>query len=542
MTRSPSCTQAMALFLSVVLLGGCQSDRVEQVTEQVDQQPSDLESFFDPEVVQSIELDIAPADRQAMFDALPERIYVPATFIWRDIRLENVGVRFKGNSSSQPESWWKRGMLIKFGEFVDDQRFLGLRRVSLDNGVQFGSLFSERLMSDILLSEGITTSRTNYTEVTINGTFEGLFVNVERIDKSFLENSFGNRDGVLYKNHLGGPGSDLSVLQSLEEYGLSFEPKTHEDDADYREIMDLAVFLRDSPDETFEEDLEARFALDPFLKLMAVMTFSGAFDQYTGFNPHNYYLYNDPATGHLHYLVWDLDVGFADNAFGQVPVIDAWDASWPAPKVPRPLIERILEDDGLRARYRTHADRILETYFQPSQMETNLDGLFTQVESILARDPYPPRRVTNPEDDGYPSIIASMKAFMQRRYETARIQLDNPADARPVPPAEQGPRPGESVFDDPSNLEVVRVDEQGVHLTWTDNSEREAITIVQRCQGVGCTSFENRAGIDPEQAPEFIDGSVRSGITYGYRVYAAWPGAEGPVGTGVSNSVEATAP
>ena len=97
-------------------------------------------------------------------------------------------------------------MLIKFGEFVDGQRFLGLRRVSLDNGVQFGSLFSERLMSDILLSEGITTSRTNYAQVTINGTFEGLFVNVERIDKSFLENKFGNRDGILYKNHLGGPG------------------------------------------------------------------------------------------------------------------------------------------------------------------------------------------------------------------------------------------------------------------------------------------------------------------------------------------------
>ena len=200
-----------------------------------------------------------------MFDALPERIYVPATFTWGDIRLENVGVRFKGNSSSQPEAWWKRDA-DQIWQFVDGQRFLGLRRVSLDNGVQFGRFSSERLMSDILLSEGITTSRTNYAQVTINGTIEGLFVNVERIDKSFLENTFGNRDGILYKNHLGGPGSDLSVLQSLEEYGLSFEPKTHEDDADYSEIMDLAVLLRDTPDETLEDVLEERFVLDPFFK------------------------------------------------------------------------------------------------------------------------------------------------------------------------------------------------------------------------------------------------------------------------------------
>ena len=64
-----------------------------------------LDTFFDPAVIQTIVLDIAPVDRQAMFDALPDRICVPATFTWGDIRLENVGVRFKGNSSSQPEAW-----------------------------------------------------------------------------------------------------------------------------------------------------------------------------------------------------------------------------------------------------------------------------------------------------------------------------------------------------------------------------------------------------------------------------------------------------
>ena len=42
--------------------------------------------------------------------------------------------------------------------------------------------------------------------------------------------------------------------------------------------------------------------------------------------------------------------GFADNAFGQIPVIDAWDASWPLLPPPRPLIERILATAALRAR------------------------------------------------------------------------------------------------------------------------------------------------------------------------------------------------
>ena len=169
--------------------------------------PSDVRAreseFYDRDVVQRITIDIQPQDRQAMFDALPERIYVPATFRWNDVTIENVGVRFKGNSSSQPESPWKRSLLVKFGEYEDGQRFLGLRRVALDNAIQFGSVFSERLITDVLSAEGVSCSRTNYAEVTINGAYEGLFVNVERIDKSFLERVYQSRDGVLYKNPRG---------------------------------------------------------------------------------------------------------------------------------------------------------------------------------------------------------------------------------------------------------------------------------------------------------------------------------------------------
>ena len=252
--------------------------------------------------------------------------------------------------------------------------------------------------------------------------------------------------------------------------------------------MDPALLLRDTPESELAQRLENRFALEPFLKLVAVMMLSGAFDQYTGFNPHNYYIYDDPVSERMHYIVWDLDVGFADNAFGQVPVIDGWDASWPAPKIPRPLVERILANDTLRERYRLHADRILETYFRPELLQQELDQLFTLVQPVLERDPYPPRRVTVSTDDGYPSIIASMKSFMQKRYERARAQLDNPATERPVHSSEgDGPKPGESLPDDPSNLEVTLVDGQGVHLRWQDNSDREAITIVQRCEAVGAT-------------------------------------------------------
>ncbi len=46
-----------------------------------------------------------------------------------------------------PDQQHKRGFLSKFNAFEKGRTFPGLRRVALDNGVQFGSLFSEPLIT-----------------------------------------------------------------------------------------------------------------------------------------------------------------------------------------------------------------------------------------------------------------------------------------------------------------------------------------------------------------------------------------------------------
>lgn len=85
------------------------------------------ERFDDPEVVQKVHLEIKLEDLDRLHRSLPQRIYVPGSFRWNDQVLTNVGVRFKGNSSSMPDSPFKRGYLIDFAEFQKGQRLLGLR-------------------------------------------------------------------------------------------------------------------------------------------------------------------------------------------------------------------------------------------------------------------------------------------------------------------------------------------------------------------------------------------------------------------------------
>ena len=120
--------------------------------------PSQTE-FYQPDEVQSVYLKVTDENMQRLLAALPERISVPASFRWREISIDNVAIRFKGNSSANPSQQHKRSFLIKFDEYDSDVRFLGLLRVSFDNGVQFGSLFSEPIITEILQDLGIKTHR-----------------------------------------------------------------------------------------------------------------------------------------------------------------------------------------------------------------------------------------------------------------------------------------------------------------------------------------------------------------------------------------------
>ena len=49
------------------------------------------DEFYRRDTVQTIHLNISKRNLQKMHDALPERIYVPGTFRWGDVKLKNVG-------------------------------------------------------------------------------------------------------------------------------------------------------------------------------------------------------------------------------------------------------------------------------------------------------------------------------------------------------------------------------------------------------------------------------------------------------------------
>lgn len=384
--------------------------------------------FYRLDDVQTIHLQVAEKDIQRMVAALPERIYVPASFRWRDISIGNVAIRFKGNSSSAPAQQHKRSFLIKFDEYHKDQQFLGLRRASIDNGVQFGSVFSEPIITEILRDQGITTHRSNHAKLYLNDEYRGVYVNVERIDESFIERHLPDPQGMLFKVDEGGPGSNLQFIgDNPSAYDRAFEPDTKSAKKGRHRLVEFIKTINQSAPQDFAATLDSKMAVDDFLRVTSVMLFSGAFDQLTGWNPHNYYLYYDGKQDRWHYLPWDLDVGFCENAFGQYRILADWNAAWPAAgQMPNPLLDRIVADPVLLKRYRDTARIVLDKYFEPERLCAVIDARYALIKDDLAADPFPHRRITNPEDRSYDDIVESIKKFVRKRYATARQQLENP--------------------------------------------------------------------------------------------------------------------
>jgi len=387
-----------------------------------------MAAFYQADQVQSVYLDVAETDMKRMLAALPELIEVSASFRWRDVSVENVSVRFKGNSSSNPKQSHKRSFLIKFNK---DRRFFGLRQASFDNGIQFGSLFSEPIITEILRDHGIKAQRCNYAKLYVNKEYRGVYVNVERIDESFIANHLPDASGSLFKVDEGGPGCNLQFLgDDPALYLKTFEPKTRSAKKEPARLVEFIKLINKTVPKEFAKTLDAKMEVDDFLRVTAVMLFSGAFDQLTGWNPHNYFLYHDGKHDRWRYLPWDLDVGFCETAFDKIRVHADWNAAWPVPATgaPNPLLERIIADPVLLQRYRQEARKILDKSFEPERLCKLIDAKYKLIKDDLKADPFPHRRANVPGDRSYDDIVDSMKAFVRKRYASAVVQLEKPGE------------------------------------------------------------------------------------------------------------------
>ncbi len=213
--------------------------------------------------------------------------------------FNNVGVRLKGNSSyNHPGN--KKSFKIDFNEFVPGQNYNGLKKLNFSNGFKDPSCLREKVFFGVAKEAGILAPRSNFANVTMNGTPWGFYTVVEQIDDQFLDWAILDDAGNLFKagdNFGVAPGStgeaaDLVYYGAQQSaYEAKYELKTNEDVNDWSDLIDFIDFINNSDDETFENELANRLELNQFLRSAAMDNLFSNLDSYTG-SARNYYIYH----------------------------------------------------------------------------------------------------------------------------------------------------------------------------------------------------------------------------------------------------------
>src|SRR5687767_13994840 len=160
------------------------------------------DDFFNPEVLQRVELWLNEADWAKLKAAFRENTYYPADVIWNGVTVRNVGIRSRGLGS---RSSTKPGLRVDFDRYSSGQQFLGLKSFVLDNLTQDHTGVKETVAMRFFTRLGVPAPRETHTRLFVNGEYAGLYALVESVDKTMMGRVFGSigdnvqNDGYLFE-------------------------------------------------------------------------------------------------------------------------------------------------------------------------------------------------------------------------------------------------------------------------------------------------------------------------------------------------------
>jgi spore coat protein CotH len=288
-------------------------------------------------------------------------------------------------------------------------------------------------MADYLMNKAnVPLAKSRFVQLSVNGISHGLYLQIEDVDnKNFLQETFGNKEGDLYKSAYDTPAdpnnrywADFSYLGSDDsDYFLHYDKKTNNDgdaETDYSSIRKFTEMINFTPDETFEMTLKNNFAWENFIRYLVVSNFISNWDGYPQ-RPKNSWLYQNPADGKWNFIPWDLDATFQPwdigpnlglNMMGQYCSIfyymDKYEPYQPGDQTEtkeRPLVWRMMKVPFFRNYYVEEYKKALDTYLSKPMINNVLDSISAVIKL----------NVSGPNWTAFASTVSETKTFVNNK-------------------------------------------------------------------------------------------------------------------------------
>ncbi|MGA1842888.1 MAG: CotH kinase family protein, partial [bacterium] len=404
--------------------------------------PNKMFNLFATDKVVDVRLELTDEAWQAILaDPMAEE-YQPCNIIYNGIRLENVAVRTKGQSSLMTVAMNPDSNRYSFKVDINyymDQDLFGLQKINLNNGFSDPTFMREYLSYHLMQEMGIPSPRTAFVNLYINDELFGLYLAVEAVDDEFVEARFDPGDGDLYKAEM---GSDLLWKgDSIGSYS-SLELKTNEDTSDHSALLAMLYELNNG------SDYESFIDVDEVLRYLAVSTALTNLDSYQGVMAQNYYLYED--NGIFSIIPWDFNMSFGGFNMGcdRASIIDFMiDEPTMSVLSDRPLIAKLLQNPDYLELYHGHINQLITGPFAPENMDQIIDETADLIREYVYADPTkfftveefeqtltsdlstdPNATIVIGFDRGF-GLVIGLKAFVHERVVSISDQLNGLAPA-----------------------------------------------------------------------------------------------------------------
>jgi hypothetical protein len=370
-------------------------------------------SMYSPATVDAIKLVLPEASVKALEED-PDGEYVegefslattggtPATIGAYSTPI-TVGVRLKGGIGSFRPLSEKAGFKIKFS-YVSGQRFLGLKKMTLNNMVQDRSMVHEALAYEAFRAAGVPSLRTGFAYLEVNGEDFGLHLNIENTDDVAMKKRFGS-----FKHAYEGEHGDDVTPGSAGDFEVD-----EGDEEDISDLEGLISLVNGTSPADFSTRVQSVVDLDEMTRMWAVERYIGHWDGYPSTN--NYYLLSDSA-GVFRMLPWGTDQTWVDH--------------WPFEEEGGTLFRHCVGDPSCYALYR----RALVRARAAVNRDGRLAGLATSTAALLL--PWQELEEGNSRHEYGTTAIATAVQGTREFIASRGAELDSWLDEHPLEPASE---------------------------------------------------------------------------------------------------------
>lgn len=352
----------------------------------------------------------------------------------------NVAVRFRGNGTYLGSLWGsKQSFKADLNKNVKGQELAGVRTLNFLNVIEDRSYMHDALGYELFRAAGVPGPRTAYAWLTVSviGEFDrkplGLYVMVENIDGDFAKSRFGSKKTPIFKPVTPELFKDLG--DDWAAYATIYDLKTEATPQQIRRVIDFARLLTSADDAEFERRVGEFLDLDAFARYLAALVLVANYDSFLTYGQ-NYYLYLDPQSGKFGFMPWDMDQAW--GSFPQFGTAETRERAsiWHPWTLRNRLLERLMEVEDFRNRYRASLDELLKTAFVPEKLWARIDELAPFIrDAIAAESSYRLRLfdqavstnwLAGPRDggEGPKRPVHQVKRFIVNRAESVREQLE----------------------------------------------------------------------------------------------------------------------